>query len=231
MNRGQLVTRVGRIMGMARSSTDTSGEVTYLQDLANEAVIDVLSRTKVHVRRVELQLDAGVTEYDLSQSVIRLWSLMDEDGSPLLEIPEGEFLSYEDAKVFQFVGYNRFVIGWEPAAGDTIDAWYTPRPTPMTTDAHDPALVTYGLIPAEFHDALLNYMCWKAGETTRDQGSGLGEKWRRLYEGEDGTGSLGSDLGQIKWAVNRRGASGAPAGRMRRALHWSGADRGSQTWR
>jgi hypothetical protein len=231
MTRGQLVARAGRIMGMARSSTDNTEEVAFLQDLANEAVLNVLSRTKVNIRRVSLELDADVREYDLSQNVIRIWYLNDEDGSPLTEVPEGDLSLYEDGKVFQFVGYNRLVLGWDPSVDDTIEAWYTPRPTPMTDDAHDPALATYGLIPPEFHDGLVNYMCWKAGEATRDQGSGLGEKYRRQYEGEDGTGPMGTNIGAIKWAVNRRGASGAPHGRLRSALYRSGADSGSQTWR
>lgn len=231
MNRGQLVTRAGRIMGMARSSTDSTGEVTYLQELANEAVVDILTRTKLNVRRVALQLDADVREYDVSNEMLRVWSLEDIDGVPLQEVPEGDLVSYDGAKVFQFVGYARLILGWDPEQDDTIDAWYTPRPTDMTDDAHDPSLATYGLVPEEYHSALVNYMCWKAGETTRDQGSGLGEKWRRLYEGEDGLGGMGTDLGRIKWAVNRRGATGAPLGRLRRALQRSPADRGANSWR
>ena len=232
MNRGQLVTRVGRMMGMARSSTDSSPEVALLQDLANEAVVDVLTRTKIHVRRVNLTLQAGVKEYDVSDAMLRVWSLADEDGAPLTEVSEGDLPTFEGGHVFQFAGYAMLVLGWEPNSdSDTLEAWYTPRPTDMTADGHDPALVTYGLIPEEFHPALVNYMAWKAGEITRDQGSGMGERWRRLYEGEDGNGGIGTDLGRIKWAVNRRGATGAPQGRLRRALQSSSADLGSDTWR
>jgi hypothetical protein len=219
------------MMGMARSSTDSTEEVALLQDLANEAVVDVLTRTKIHVRRVSLELDAGVKEYDVSNTMLRVWSLADENGAPLTEVSEGDLPSFEGGHVFQFVGYATLVLGWEPEAGDTLEAWYTPRPTDMTADAHDPALLTYGLIPEEFHGALVNYMAWKAGEITRDQGSGMGERWRRLYEGEDGYGGMGSDLGRIKWAVNRRGATGAPQGRLRRALQGSNADLGSSNWR
>lgn len=231
MNRGQLITRVGRMMGMARSSTDSTEEVALLQDLANEAVLDVLTRTKINVRRVNLQLDADVDEYDLSQSVLRLWSLEWPDGSPLTEVDELDMDAYAGSHAFQFVGYQKLKLGWMPSDGDSIDAWYTPRPTKMSADANDPSTSTYGLIPEEFHDALVNYMCWKAGEITRDQSSGMGEKWRRLYEGEDGMGSLGTDLGQIKAATNRRGATGAPEARLRRAGLRSAADSGASTWR
>jgi len=230
MNRGELVTRAGRIMGMARSSTDNVEEVTYLQQLANEAVVDLLSRTKLHVRRTALELTGDVTDYDLSQAVLRLWSLS-EDGVELDEVPEGDLLSMAGSKVFQFTGQNMFVIGWEPEDGDTIDALYTPRPTKMTVDAHDPATVTYGLVPEEHHGALVNWMCWKAGETTRDEGSGMGEKWRRLYEGEDGLERIGTNVGNIKWAINRRGSTGLSPGRIRRMGERSNADLGASTWR
>ncbi len=231
MNRGQLVTRAGRIMGMARSSTDNTDEVAFLQDLANDAVTNLLLRTKIHVRRTSLALTAGVIDYDLSQQVLRLWSLADDAGNELVEVEPGDLYSLDGMHVFQFTGYNMFSIAWEPETGDTLEALYTPRPTKMTLDAHDPALQTYGLIPEEFHDALLNYMCWKAGEATRDQLSGMGEKFRRQYEGEDGMGGSGSDLGKVKWAVNRRGASGAGHVRLRRFAESSAADLGSGTWR
>ena len=231
MNRGELVTRAGRIMGMARSSTDSTTEIADLQALANEAVVNILVRTRIHVRRTTLQLTAGVTDYDLSQSVLRLWSLFDENGVELSEVESGDVGFLTGSHVFQFVGYNMFVIAWEPETGDYLEGLYTPRPADMTQDSHDPALQTYGLIPEEFHDAIVNYMCWKAGEMTRDQMSGMGEKFRRQYEGEDGLGGMGTDLGRIKWAVNRRGATGSAHGRLRRAGEYSAADLGASTWR
>jgi hypothetical protein len=232
MNRGELVARAGLIMGMARSSTDSAPEVSVLQQLANEAVLDVLKRTKIHVRRTTLDLTAGVTDYDLSQTVIRLWSLAYE-GAEMLEVGEGDLLAYDegDNRIFQMPGYNMLILGWEPAANEEIEALYTPRPIDMTQDSHDPALVTYGLIPEEWHDALVNYICWKAGEITRDQMSGMGEKFRRMYEGDGDTYErLGTNIGDIRAAVNRRGATGSPLGRTSRMGARSAADRGARTW-
>ncbi len=230
MTRGQIVTRVAQIMGMAGSGVDSAEELTLLQDFVNDAVLDILLRTKVHVRRTSLLLDAGITEYDLQQPVIRIWNLYSEDVE-LQEVTEGNLSSFDGETVFQFVGYNRLVLGWEPSAGDTLEAWYTPRPTKMTSDAHDPAVVTYGLIPEEFHKAIINSCCWRAGEVTRDQMSGMGEKFRRTYEGEDGLGRMGSNIGEIKMGVNRRGGSGGSYARIRRLGERSAADAGSSTWR
>ncbi len=230
MNRGELVARAGRTMGMARSESDSVDEVLFLQQLAQEAVLDILVRTKIHVRRTDLALTAGVVDYDLSQQVLRLWSLFDEAGNELTEVESGDVTVWP-GHVFQFVGYNMLIIGWEPEAGDTLEALYTPRPADMVDDNNDPAVATYGLIPEEFHHALVNFMCWKAGEATRDQMSGMGEKFRRQYEGEDGMGSMGTDLGRIKWAVNRRGATGSAHGRLRRMGQASAADLGSGAWR
>jgi hypothetical protein len=172
-----------------------------------------------------------VKDYDLSQQVLRLWSLFDENGSELTEVESGDIGFMAGQRVFQFVGYNMLIIAWEPATGDKLEALYTPRPQDMVDDFSDPSVVTYGLIPEEFHGGLLNYMCWKAGEATRDQMSGMGEKFRRQYEGEDAMGGAGSDLGRIKWAVNRRGATGSAHGRLRRAGQASAADLGAGAWR
>lgn len=230
MTRGQLVARAGRVMAMARSATDNVPEVALLQELAQEAVDDLLARTKIHVRRTSLALDAGVADYDLSQSVIRIWNLSFED-APLTEVQEADFALYEGQHAFQFVGLNMFTIAWSPASGESLEALYTPLPTRMTDDNHDPALQAFGLIPVVYHGALINYMCWKAGEASRDQMSGMGEKFRRLYEGEDGLGGMGSNLGRIKIEVNRRGDSGSEAGRLRTMGERSAADAGASTWR
>jgi hypothetical protein len=232
MNRGELVARAGLVMGMARSNLDSGPELTVLQQLANEAVLDVLKRTKIHVRRTTLDLTSGVTDYDLSQTVIRLWSLSYE-GAEMTEVTEGDMHFYDEGenRIFQMPGYNMLIIGWEPGLNEEIEALYTPRPTDMTADGHDPAVVTYGLIPEEWHDALVNYMCWKAGEITRDQMSGMGEKFRLLYEGTGDTYErLGTNIGDIRAAVNRRGATGSAMGRTSRMGARSAADRGARNW-
>jgi hypothetical protein len=218
-----LKTRVSRITGLPTgTSDDEAEEAALLDELANEAVIDVLSRTAIHVRRTTIVLAADEDEFDIDAAALRIWKL--KRGDNWLQEQSVEDL---DQYGFAFPGHNRIILG-APGTGDSLLAWYVPLPTPMTDNAHDPAVVTYGLIPVQFHRALLNYMCWHASDKAGDQQTQRGERYRVLYEGKDGMGSLDSDLGRIKYATNMRGGA-VRVTRHREVLrsdtrpqHWTG---------
>lgn len=208
MNRGQLKTRVARIVGIGLGTDDDGvAEGALLEELANEAVVDILSRTRVHVREATIPLDADCSEFEIDDSILRIWGLKRKgsDGSTGI-LSEGSRDTLE-ASEYAFPGLSRIELGQQAAAGDTIIAWYTPAPTPMTLDAHDPSAQTYGRVPPQFHRAILDYMCWHAADKAEDQGSARGERYRIRYEGQDGMGGPGTDLGRIKVAVNERGGS------------------------
>jgi hypothetical protein len=120
----------------------------------------------------------------------------------LEEQAEGSF----DTSGYAFMGHNRIVLG-SPGVGDSVLVSYVPLPTPMSDDAHDPATQTYGLIPTQFHRAILNYMCWHAADKAGDQQTARGERYRIMYEGKDGLGGPGTDLGRIKAQTNMRGGA------------------------
>jgi hypothetical protein len=223
MNRGQLKTRVGRIVGMGTGTSDDElDEAAFLEELANEAVIDILSRTAVHVRRATIALSAGDSEFDIDAAVLRIWGIK-RDTNWLQEQSDEALDEYG----YKFLGHNRIVLG-SPGVGDSLLVAYVPLPTPMTADAHDPALVTYGLIPVQFHRAIVNYMCWHAADKAGDSQTQRGDRYRKLYEGEDGLGSVGTDLGRIQTFTNMRGGA-VRVTRQREALvsdsrpsHWIG---------
>jgi hypothetical protein len=221
MNRGQLKTRVSRMIGL---STGTSGdeldESALLDELANEAVIDILSRTAVHVRRTNIVLTAGFTEYDIDAAVLRIWGI--KRGENWLQ--EQDVDSFDEYG-YAFLGHNRIMLGAQ-GTGDSLLVMYVPLPTPMTADTHDPALQTYGLIPVQFHRAIINYMCWHAADKAGDVQAQRGERYRVLYEGQDGMGSIGSDLGRIKLFTNMRGG----AVRVTRYRETLRSDVSSQHW-
>jgi hypothetical protein len=58
----------------------------------------------------------------------------------------------------------------------------------------------------------LLYAQWLAADYADDGSSNQGERYRILYEGEDGRGGR---LGQIRQLVNKRGTARAPARRVR----------------
>lgn len=219
MNRGQLVQRISQIQGLATTGADSTEELAMIQDVINEAIIDILSRTRLYVRCTNITLAAGVKDYELAGGILRLYDIY--RGTTLLqEVAPGD-VDRSGSSSYTQVGFNLIRIGWSPDVNDgyglTISAWYTPRPTPLSADVHDPSVAPYGSIPAEFHKAIVNYACWRLADMAGDQGSARGDKYKAWYEGPDGTAGPGTDLGQIKAATNTRGSSGSRRMRLRRS--------------
>lgn len=208
MTRGELKTRVARMVGIALGTDDDGvAEGDFLDELANEAVIDILSRTRVHVRQAQVLLDEGDAQFEFDETILRVIDLSraGSDGSQS-QLFEGDRDSLGDGE-YSWPGFNRILLGTVAGANDTIFFWYTPLPTPMSDDAHSPSDEMFGNIPVQFHRAILNYMLWHAADKAGDQGKGRGESYRILYEGRDGLAGAGSDLGRIKTATNMRGTS------------------------
>jgi hypothetical protein len=218
MNRGELVKRVSRLLGMGADPTHGSDDLELLQDLADEAIKDILARTRLQVRCVDITLTEGQDEYELGDDVLQLHTLTRGD-KELTEYMAGD-VGRSGSYTYGVVGYNRLVLGWSPTSEESgleLKAWYTRQPTPMTDDAHDPSDAVYGGVPVEFHQAIVNYMAWHAADVVGDAGSGRGEKYRILYEGQDGQGLMGSNIGKIRLAINRRAKSGSSRARLPRA--------------
>jgi hypothetical protein len=221
MNRGQLKTRVSRLLGVSLGADDDAVEETaFLEELANEAVKDVLTRTRVHVRDGIATLAGNTNEYDIDDGVLRMIGIK-LNGNVLYEEPRDALTDG-----YAFVSWSRIVFAQPTVSGDKLQFWYTPLPSPMTDDTHDPAVVTYGRIPTVFHKALVDYMCWQAADKLGDQQAGRGEKYRVTYEGQTGLSDPGSDLGRIRLAVNTRGGI-AMVRRRRESLV---SDREPQYW-
>lgn len=201
MNRGELKLRVSRVLGVALGTDDDAvDETAFLEELANESVLDVLARTRVNVRDALAKVTAPATEFEVDQQILRMVTLK-LNGKILNERARTDLLPDS----FAFFGFNRVGFGTQVNAGDEIYFLYTPLPTPMTADAHDPKDLEYGGIPAYFHRALLDYMCWNAADKLGDVGAARGEKYRTFYEGPDGMAGPGTDIGRIRGAVSSRG--------------------------
>lgn len=228
MNRGELKSRAALTIGVA-IGTDEPEETALLEGLANEAVKDILTRTRVHVRRALVPLSSGEDEFEVGSSLLTIWGISRETADSngdngYLYKGARDFL---DPDEYAIVGFNRIELG-TVSSGESLSVWYSPQPTAMSADAHDPSAEAYGLIPAEYHRGIVNYMCWHAADMAGDQGSSRGEKYRLAYEGKDGIGSLGSDLGRIKWSTNTRGGAIRVKRRRQRLRgdmspsHWQG---------
>jgi len=224
VNLSDLKLRTSRILGVATGTDDDAvDEDDFLTRLANESVIDVLVRTRVHVRDATSTFTGVASEFDIDDSVLKMIGIK-MNGNVLYE---GDRDALNDDE-FAYVGFSRIVLGTPTKSGDVMSFWYTPKPAALANPTDDPATFTFGRIPAQFHSALIDYMCWWAADKLGDVQAGRGERYRTTYEGQDGLGGAGSSLGRIKLAVNMRGTSRRVA-RRREVLvsdvtnrHWIG---------
>jgi len=181
-------------------------EYQLVGDLLNEGVRDILSRTRLHVRCVHMHLIDGKDDYEIDDNILRMITL--KIGNTFLEQRPRKQL---DQWSYAVPGHDLIVFGFLPGSGMQAEAWYVPRPTEMTDDNDDPADMEHGNVEQQFQPALINYTLWHIADTLDDTSSSSGERYRVLYEGQDGNAGVGTNLGMIKRAVNRRAMSGSRA--------------------
>jgi hypothetical protein len=201
MNFLKMTNRVRYTLGL--EDITANDEVALAREYLNEGVIDILSRTRPHTRCINLSLSANVAAHDMSNAIIAIKDLFLPGRDTALPS-----LSREDVLLAQRSGSHGFSydepmlwISPIPSQITELKAYGVFRPSPMVGDTDDPALMTYGGLAPEFHPAIVNYALWKAGEYVQHEQSSGGERWRQIYEGEDGTGG---DIARIKRILSKR---------------------------
>ena len=193
MNRGQLVARAARKMGL--STVAGTDDLAFLQDLANAAVVETLLRTHCYVDIGEMTLISGTAEYRLDSNVL---AVDDGRGSSPAGIGNYKLISLEEMIRRQSAGYvapsarqvcafdgDLLVVSPTPADSSTVlRFYYVPKPSPMTQDTDDPSTASFGGIRTEYHRALEYYMLWQAAEDVEKK-SPLGpEDYFNIFQGE-----------------------------------------------
>lgn len=216
MNRGQITKRAIQILGL----DDTVGgeEVTLVHDLITEGICDITRRTKLNMRILDIHLGAGASSFRIPNQVLTMMDMRKMGsgsdpgyGTEMIGKHADEVMADTSGLTYSIVGYdNLLVAGGHDSARD-YRCWYVPRPLVMTDDSQTPADEDYGGIPEEFHyTALLNYILWNGADYGDDITSQSGERYRMLYEGEDGRGG---NLRDIHRMINKRGTPGGRRGR------------------
>lgn len=213
MTYAQMRTRVAQILGLSGSTAEGAEDWDLTGQAINEAVIDLLSRTRLNVRSARFTGAAGSDMYEVPDGVLRMHDFRTLAGERMIEVSSSD-IGRSGHGSFTVVGHNAIRLGWlaEPGLEFLFD--YTPYPTPMTADGDDPSTLTFGNVPDEFHQALVDYACWRLADIAADAGSGRGELYRVRYEGKEGFGDPGSWIGRIRMDTNRR-VGGLKRKRMR----------------
>lgn len=234
MNLGDARTRVSGEVGLSNKSA--SSEQKLIDGWWNDGVVQFLMETKCFIKQFDMLLTAGVADYDLPTNLLAFKELeiVPGDGSTARIL---EPLSTHEVKErrrfpssgFQPIGYS--VEGWNllmlstsvVSSSDQLTGLYVPRPTPMTDPTHDPSNPTYGGIPTEFHETLVQYPLWKSAIWDDDISSAgfgrryalsLGTTYQTAWENgiKDAKMKLAKRKG-VRWAPAR------PGGQRRRLMY------------
>jgi hypothetical protein len=203
MTKKQMSDQVQYWLGL--QDVDAYNEMTLVGDLIYQGTIDLLARTKCVVRCVDLRVTAGVDTYKLDHSLLALYDL--EDGN-LPKARRDESLSPS----FTLIRSDILRVAPVPSEDGEVQTWAVLRPAQMDGDTQSVGDETYGGIPDEFQDAIVTYALWKGSDYADDQTGQQGERYRMLYEGQDGRGGR---IAQIKMATNKRGTNRAPGRRVK----------------
>lgn len=212
MNFGEMIDRVKYTMGLQEIVSHNEID-TLVKPYVNEGVLDILVRCRPYTRQINLTLTANVAIHDMSSDILALLDIVHPAYGFLMRFSREDITDQQTANSPGFA-YEEPLLWVSPIASvDTqIKAFGIFRPNEMSSLTDDCANPNYGGLAPEFHPAVINYACWKAGEYTQHDTSQMGEKWRVAYEGKDGTEG---DIARIKRILSKRVT---PAAARRRDL-------------
>jgi hypothetical protein len=239
----QMTDDVVHLLGL--SLKPSNDESVFAKRFLNEGVVDILARCRPSNQIMQLGLVASTIVHQLDPSVIALkdilypgYGFLDrlsrEDVMRAQQAGDPTSESYTGASCYGFAYLEPLLwVSPIPSQNMYIEAHGTFRPAPMAADTDDPSQMTFGALAPEFHMAVERYALWRTADLIQHQLSSFGERWRLLYEGQDGNSG---DISRIKKIVQKRST---PQGTRRRdltaslgALSDSGAYTGgwSQDW-
>jgi hypothetical protein len=198
MTRAEITGRVQQWLGLQQ--IDAYNELPLIQDLLYRGVIDLLSRTRCVARCVHLHTQANVGTYTLDHSILSLVDV-DDGATRRARRDQGDW-----SGTFTLIRSDVLRLNPAPTTGGEVDVWAVLRPQKMALDTDSPGDENYGAIPEEFQDAIELYTLWRAADYSDDGSSQVGERYRVLYEGSDGSGGR---LREIRRMVNKRGTARA----------------------
>jgi hypothetical protein len=176
-------------------TTSSGTEEALLDAWINEAVVDVLVRTRCHVNCADMTLTANTWKYTLPTSILAINDVICTSATTgesrvlarttpeqILTMRQGSPPSSPLISYYALNGNDLLMIYPTPSGADELDVFYVPRPTAMSATANDPSAETYGGVPVEYHKAIEYYALWQAADYDDDSSSQTGEYYRVLYE-------------------------------------------------
>lgn len=227
MIRGQIVFEVSRSLGL----DDTAGtdELTLMQRWVNRGIVDILMKTRCYMDLGTMTLQAGVTDYRIDTNILVVNQITVPDAAgntvELDVINMNDILPYLSSQIatttaplYAAVEGTFMRVAPAPSSAAVMTYLYVPKPTEIPadgttgSDSLDPSTATYGGIPTEYHDAIVDFVTWQAAEYD-DKGGGFfrghafapGAAYEALYD---------KRIDEIKKEHRRKAGRGMHAGRV-----------------
>lgn len=191
MNLSEIWSAVSNRIGNLNS--DTAADQARMTTWANQAVVDLLLRTRCYVTSSTASLSAGVKDYTLDSNILTATNVYVSGASePLMRVTPEELLNLRmgnqtvssSMQYYAVNGSNMLMVYPTPSANDVLMVYYVPRPSAMSVSSHDPSNATYGGIPSQYHKAIEYFVCAEAADDDDDASSAQGQRYRELYERE-----------------------------------------------
>ena len=200
MTRKQIVDRICATAGL--QDIEPLNERTLVEDWVYEGTLDMLARTRCVARCVHLAVSPNVSTYTLAHSLLALVDV--ENGARRRRRDD-------DDRGFTLIRSDVLRVSPTPTEAGELDVWAVLRPSRMTMDTDSLGDEAFGAIPDEFQDAIELYAQWHASDYSHEGNTQRGERYRMLYEGQDGRSGR---LAVIRSQVNKRGTALAPRRRV-----------------
>lgn len=203
-----------RVAAKLSLTNDPAADQPLIDSSVNEAVVDVLLRTRARVEIATAPLTANEGDYELpldeSLQIVKVevtsggidYDLVPLDLEQLRGLRRGNPSASSPPRRYAVAGSNLLLLYPVPSASDDVlKLHHVPRPAPLSAGSDDPSTATYGGIPTEFHKAIEYYALWQGADVDDDGSSAQGERYRILYEGQNGDGG---ELAKIRRFVRAR---------------------------
>jgi uncharacterized protein DUF6682 len=178
------------VLELGLDDTASGDEDNLLGRRLNEAVREVLRRTRCRVATATVDLTAGEGDYELPVDIIAITNIINSDGAPLQResveyihiLRRGENPLGTNVYRYAVDGANLLMVYPEPDSASELTLYYVPLPTEMSSGSHDPSSATYGGIPVEYHPLIEDWACYRMARFDDDNSSGNGEYYRQRFE-------------------------------------------------
>lgn len=181
-----------RIAAKLGLDNTVAGDQGLIDSWVNEAVAEVLTRSRVNVIAGNMALTPGFYDYTLPTQILALdecfispvgmnqaYLMTRKSPLEIIQLRVGSSGGTPPVVFYALNGTNLLMVFPTPVLADVITLYYVPRPLPLTGPTDTPAD-----IPVEWHKVVEYYGLWQGAQYQNDSASNQGTNFEKLYEDE-----------------------------------------------